>query len=508
MNLPETYLDAMRELLGEETERYLDCFSRPRVYGLRVNTAKISVEDFLRITPFHLEPIPWVENGFYYDPGDSVTKHPHYYAGLYYIQEPSAMVPASRLPVEAGDRILDLCAAPGGKSTELAARLSGSGLLVSNDISHSRALGLLKNLELFGAGNILVTSEAPDTLSGYFPEFFDKILVDAPCSGEGMFRKDPDMVKSWLEHGPEYYAPIQREILRSAVGMLKPGGMLLYSTCTFSPMENEENLRWLLEQEPDVTLCHLSTDGLFREGFLPGTLRIWPQDVKGEGHFVALLQKNGDPPADEGGTRTVPDAMKEPQRILSGSFVDRPQKTFPTALMNETKKASSGAFSSGQRNTKASSSRHGQLAGERRTQIIPEGLSEFVESLNIPLFKRGSLDIRKDKAYLLPNELGDLKGLRFLRTGLYLGDIKKNRFEPSQALAMYLKKGEFKTELNLSSGDERVKRYLKGETLELIGEETRLKGWTLVLVDGYALGFGKTQNGTLKNKYCTGWRLQ
>lgn len=439
----------MGELLGEELERYLDCFQESRVYGLRVNTAKIIVEDFLKLTPFHLTPIPWVENGFYYDPKEGVTKHPHYHAGLYYIQEPSAMVPASRLPIHCGERVLDLCAAPGGKSTELSARLNGTGLLVSNDISHSRAQGLLKNLELFGAGNILVTSEAPETLAGFFPEYFDKILVDAPCSGEGMFRKDPDMIKSWLLHGPDYYAPIQREILKSAVTMLRPGGMLLYSTCTFSPAENEENIRALLDEESDLVLCHLDTGGMFREGLLSGTLRIWPQDVKGEGHFAALLRKCGE---------------KEGQ--------------------NED-------FS----------------LKERHTPVVPEGLSEFLELLQVPILKRGTLDIRKDKVYLLPKGLKSIKGLRFLRTGLYLGDLKKNRFEPSQALAMYLNQGEFRNELNLSSSDDRVIRYLKGETLALTEQEAQKKGWILVLTDGYPLGFAKSQNGILKNKYCTGWRL-
>lgn len=438
----------MKGLLKDELDQYLACFEKPRVYGLRVNTGKISVEDFLKITPFHLTPIPWVENGFYYDPAEGVTKHPHYYAGLYYIQEPSAMVPASRLPIEAGDRVLDLCAAPGGKSTELASRLQGTGLLVSNDISHSRALGLLKNLELFGEKNILVTSESPDTLLTYFPAYFDKILVDAPCSGEGMFRKDPDMVKSWIERGPEYYAPIQREILKNAVHMLRPGGEMIYSTCTFSPVENEENLRWLLENEPDMEITKLDTKGLFREGLLPGTLRIWPQDVKGEGHFAALLKKQG-----------------------------------------------------------AACDRDLSQTDKRRTKILPEGLFEFSSLIQSALLKEGTLDIRKDKVYLLPNDFPEVKGLRFLRTGLYVGDVKKNRFEPSQALAMVLKKGDFQNEVTLSCKDERVLRYLKGETIELSSHEVSLKGWTLVLVDGYPLGFAKAQNGTLKNKYCAGWRL-
>lgn len=202
MNLPERFKTQMKQLLGSEYEAYEKSFEQPRVCGLRVNTMKISVEEFLNLTPFSLEPVPWAEDGFYYDPSQEVTKHPHYYAGLYYIQEPSAMIPASRLPVSPGERVLDLCAAPGGKATRLGAKLEGEGLLVANDVSNSRAKGLLKNLERFGIGNMLVTSETPKRLAEAFPSYFDKILIDAPCSGEGMFRRDPAMVKNWEEQGP------------------------------------------------------------------------------------------------------------------------------------------------------------------------------------------------------------------------------------------------------------------------------------------------------------------
>ena len=164
------------------------------------------------------------------------------------------MIPASRLPVEKGDFVLDLCAAPGGKATELGARLQGGGMLLANDISHSRAKGLLKNLELFGIGNVYVTSENSEKLKKAYPGFFDKILIEAPCSGEGMFRRDPAMVKDWMDKGPEYYVPIQRELLLDAADMLKPGGMLLYSTCTFSVQENEENIAFLLENRKDMQL--------------------------------------------------------------------------------------------------------------------------------------------------------------------------------------------------------------------------------------------------------------
>ena len=234
----------MKAILGEEYDDFLAGFEKPRHYGLRVNTAKITVEEFKELVPFHLTQIPWVENGFYYEEEDAPTRHPYYYAGLYYLQEPSAMAPAALLPVDPGDRVLDLCAAPGGKSTELGARLKGQGLLVSNDISNSRAKALLKNLELAGVSNLCVTSETPEKLADVFGPFFDKILVDAPCSGEGMFRKDPDLIKSWQEHGPSYYAPIQRQILSQAVRMLKPGGYLLYSTCTFAACEDEDTVHW------------------------------------------------------------------------------------------------------------------------------------------------------------------------------------------------------------------------------------------------------------------------
>ena len=251
MNLPSAFEEKMKYLLGTEYDDYLNCFDEPRHYGLRINTAKISVEDFLKISPWPLEKVPWIHNGFYYD-GENCqpAKHPYYYAGLYYLQEPSAMTPADRLPIEPGDRVLDVCAAPGGKATELGARLNGTGVLAANDLSNSRAKGLLKNIELMGIGNVLVLSEEPGKLIPYFTEYFDKILIDAPCSGEGMFRKDRKMIRAWEEHGPDYFSKIQRSIITQAAQMLRPGGMILYSTCTFSPEENEQTIEYPSEAAP------------------------------------------------------------------------------------------------------------------------------------------------------------------------------------------------------------------------------------------------------------------
>ncbi len=446
MRLPERFQASMRELLGSEFDTYEKCLDQPSAHGLRVNTGKITAEDFQKLTPFSLTKVPWVQNGFYYDCGELVTKHPHYYAGLYYVQEPSAMIPASRLPVERGDRVLDLCAAPGGKATELAARLSGTGLLVANDRSNSRAKGLLKNLELFGAGNILVTSEEPGRLLRYFPGFFDKILVDAPCSGEGMFRRDPSMIRDWEEKGPSYYAPIQREILRTAAALLAPGGQLLYSTCTFSRTEDEENVSWLLDTVPELTLRTIEGCEGFSASDLPGCVRVFPHRVRGEGHFAALFQKAG---------------VREAH--LSDGNGRKPEK-------------------------------------------LPQELLDFLKDIPSVYEKRERITLRDGRAYLMPEGLPGIKGLRFLRTGLLLGECRKNRFEPSQALAMFLKKEEYPRTLSIPASDTRLLRYLKGETLEAEGELK--KGWVLVCVDGYPLGWGKAGGGRIKNKYYPGWRIQ
>ena len=460
IKLPEKFENKMKELLQDEYDDYLQCYDEPRYYGLRVNTNKISVEDFLKIAPWPLTPVPWIPNGFYYD-GDKIqpSKHPYYFAGLYYLQEPSAMTPASRIPVEPGERVLDVCAAPGGKATELGAKLKGEGVLIANDISNSRARGLLKNLELFGIGNMMVISEEPGKLVEYFPEYFDKILIDAPCSGEGMFRKDKKMVKAWEEHGPEFFSKLQRSIITQAAAMLKPGGMILYSTCTFDPLENEKTVEYLLETCPEFKICEM--EGY--EGFCEGipkyvedhseeyrkTVRIFPHKMQGEGHYLALVKKGDD--------------------------------------------------NTERKNEKTAKPKNG-------VKKLPEELEQFLKELAWDVDK-SRLDIREERVYYMPENLPMLKGVRFLRSGLLLGEVKKNRFEPSQALAMCLKKEEYPRILDLPVSDDRVIKYLKGETLDVEDITSRKeKGWYLVCVDGYPLGFGKLANQTLKNIYLPGWR--
>lgn len=449
MKISEEFLKKMRELLGEEEYKaYLASFDEERLYGLRVNTLKIAPERFSQMVDFKIEPVPWIDNGFYYEGKDRPAKDPYYFAGLYYLQEPSAMTPASLLPITPGDNVLDLCAAPGGKSTQLGEKLKGKGLLVANDISNSRAKALLKNLELLAIENICVTSEKPKKLKETFGEFFDKILIDAPCSGEGMFRKDADMVKSYEERGPEYYCKIQKEIADQAVDMLVPGGFLLYSTCTFSVCENEDVIHYLLEQHKEMELIRLplfegASDGI---GLL-GCLRLFPHKIKGEGHFMALLKKRGG---------------KEKHSV---------------SIKNPPKEAA-----------------------------LPSELLDFLSMILKPL-NRSRILVKNDLVYYLPDPFPEHAGkLRYLRTGLFLGEIKKNRFEPGQALAMALKPEEFKQSISWEKKDDRVIRYLKGETISRKEEEGPVKGWCLVCVDGFPLGFAKGCGFTIKNKYYPGWR--
>lgn len=458
LKLSEEYLNRMRDLLGEEEfSAYLKSFDEERLYGLRVNTAKVTPEAFPELVSWDLKPVPWIPNGFYYEGTERPAKDPYYYAGLYYLQEPSAMTPAMLLPVEPGDRVLDLCGAPGGKSTELGIKLAGKGVLISNDISNSRAKALLKNLELWGISNICVTSETPDKLADVFGPWFDKILIDAPCSGEGMFRKDDDMVKSYEERGPEYYSEIQKEITDQAVRMLAPGGLLLYSTCAFSRCEDEEIICHILENHQEMELIRLPLfEGASGGTGLDGCIRLFPHKIKGEGHFISLLRKNG------GGAERTAAGSRERSRT-------EPQG--------------------------------------KKGPALPTELTDFLALMNRE-FDDSRIMIKNDSVYYLPENFVPAKELRYLRTGLLLGELKNKRFEPGQALAMTLHAEEFRQTISWKKEDDRVIRYLKGETISLTPEEGPVKGWCLVCVDGYPLGFAKGTGMALKNKYYPGWRWQ
>ena len=468
-DLPQSFLDSMKEILGEDYEAFLTGIDGQRQYGLRVNTLKMNLEEFERIAPFHLKKVPWISNGYFYEAEDAPAKHPFYSAGLYYLQEPSAMTPASRLKVQPGERVLDLCAAPGGKATELGAALQGEGLLVANDINTARARALLRNLELFGISNSFVTNEPPHVLAERFPEFFHKIMVDAPCSGEGMFRKNPAGVDSWQEKGPEYFSKLQREIIVQAADMLLPGGMMFYSTCTFSPLENEKTITHLLKERPDMEVIPMEDYEGFAEGLTSyrGEVfdescklcrRIWPHKMSGEGHFMALLHKKS-------GTQ------QQVQQTVSQSSIWWEK----CKGLNKEQKAAA---------------------------------EDFFSHVNIA-YDGKRIDVRGDNLYYLPAPKYDGRGLHFLRNGLFMGEFKKKRFEPSQPFALALHAQDFDQVLDFPADDERLSRYLRGETLDvsdLIAGEKKRKGWQLVMVAGHPLGFGKLVNNNLKNKYPAGWR--
>ncbi len=483
--LPEAFEKRMRRMLGEEEfSEYLESFHGERQYGLRINPLKITGEELMCGTSFHLSPIPWTDTGYFYDGTDQPGRHPYYAAGTYYLQEPSAMTPASRLEIQPGDRVLDLCAAPGGKATALGAALGGEGVLVANDISNSRAKALLKNLELFGIPNLLVVNEVPGNLARRFEGYFNKVLIDAPCSGEGMFRKDPAVIKTWEEDRPEYFARLQKDILKNGIHMLAEGGLLLYSTCTFAPVENEGSISWVLEQFPEMELLPIKPF----EGFAPGRpewgngdprladcVHIWPHKMRGEGHFLALLRKKVTGPAAE----RLQGECAEEESV-------RQDKKNKKLHKKSGKKAPGGAF--------------GPTREERR---ILEAF--FSDCAHAPVWDR--VEVRGDKVYQVPELPQGLEGLHFLRNGLYMGDLKKGRFEPSQQLAMTLGPDTYAGVLSLRPEDERVEKYLHGETISVEkGETEREKGWILVCVDNFSLGWGKKVSNQIKNKYWCGWR--
>ncbi|MDR2044049.1 MAG: RsmF rRNA methyltransferase first C-terminal domain-containing protein [Clostridium sp.] len=494
--LPEAFLERMRRLLGEEDPEFLSCFGQEGHRALRFNTRKgdgRAVPEPERLFPelsfsqgsrgfpenpflrensgfpegafFQARPFPpegvspqsvfrrvsWAPHGWYYPPDLQPGGHPYHAAGLYYIQEPSAMAPAGLLQAQPGTRVLDLCAAPGGKSVQLADRMKGQGVLVCNDIHPARARILSENVERMGIRNALVTNERPERLSGFFPLYFDEILVDAPCSGEGMFRKSEEARTQWSLEAVRACAKRQDGILEEAAAMLRPGGRLVYSTCTFAPLENEGTVSRFLARHAEFSVSVPPwTPGMsqgrsaWTENPAPGlehTIRLWPHKIKGEGHFMALLQKAGEP-----------ESAQATQKCR-----------------NLGKKRKDSGF---------------------RAEFLRTGLS-------------GSLLTFGGQLYLAPPEFPSLQGLKVLRPGLHLGTQKKNRFEPSHALALTLSPEDVSRHKDLAPDGETVRAYLNGQTFPAEGED----GWHLITTGGYSIGWGKLSGGVMKNHYPKGLRV-
>lgn len=452
MDLPEAFIKRMTALLGEEAIPFFETYEHPKTQGLRYNPLKLTRDQLIEKIPFPIQPVPFSKTGFFFDSEDAPGKHPYHQAGLYYIQEPSAMVAAELLEVKPGERVLDLCAAPGGKSTQLAGALQGKGLLVSNEFVSKRAKALSENIERLGVQNAVVTNESPERLATFFEGWFDRILVDAPCSGEGMFRKDPEACTYWSPEHVLECASLQATILDQAYKMLKSGGTLVYSTCTFSPEENEQTMERFIEKYSDMILVPLPHE----TGVAPGrpdwtasknpdlekTGRLWPFKVRGEGHFVAKLVKTGEA------------EVKEPKPLK-----DKLSKASKTDLETFIK-----------------------------NNLISPPSFTFVQ--------------QGQQVYGLPKDVPDFAGLKVVRLGLHLGELKKNRFEPNHAWALSLRPEEVQRVHPLSSMSDEWRRYLRGEVLPTQASD----GWTLVLIDGFSLGWGKAVKGQLKNFYPKGLR--
>ena len=444
---PELFEARMQALLGAEYAEFLASYDRPRNVGLRVNPLK--TEQVPDLSRFGLTPVPWARHGFYYDPATRPGLSPYHEAGLYYLQEPSAMAPAGLLDVQPGMKVLDLCAAPGGKTTQLAAALQGEGLLVCNEINPKRAKILARNIERLGIANALVLNEHPQKLEERFVGFFDRILVDAPCSGEGMFRKEEAAVTDWSPETVEMCARRQGEILHSAAKMLRPGGRLVYSTCTFAPQENEGAVSRFVEAHPEFSV--VKTDAPWFDPGRPAwtetpaagiehTFRLWPHKLHGEGHYAAVLEKSPDAPVEA----VRPAREKKRQSAAKSVPEDAIVKTFC--------KDNGLALPAG--------------------RLLPFGQSLF----------------------LVPEEMPELHGLKVLRPGLELGQVLKNRFEPAHAWALWLKTAKSVADFPADSPE--IAAYLRGEAIP--GDQT---GWTLLTVDGLSLGWVKGSGGILKNHF-------
>lgn len=456
MHIPEEFKKRFGELMNKaEYSDFLEALNANPFTGFRVNGLKVSLSRWNEIAPFGTGLVPWSKDGFYLDGETRPGTHPYYHAGLYYIQEPSAMFPAETLGACPGDRVLDLCAAPGGKTVKIAADMKNQGFLLSNDINPKRIKALVKNIEISGIVNAVVTNESPEKLAEEYENYFNKILLDVPCSGEGMFRKDADALKSWNRYKAGEMQQLQREIFKSAYRMLSPGGTLVYSTCTFNPEENEQNIAFFLKNYPDLFLIDIPK----KHGIEPGrpdwadgnpelekTARLWPHKIKGEGHFTALFGRAGEAACQNGSI--LSDEQGNSSRCEPGSsfrcFCDR-------MLVN-------------------------------------------------PL--DGVFHTRGGELHILPDGYEHTQKLRTVKTGLYAGTESPHGFEPSQSFIMSMEWENLKHRESFSLNDPELMRYLKGETLFRDGE----KGYIALGVDEFPLGWGKIEESGLKNLYPKGWR--
>ena len=505
LNLPEQFKTRMKEYLGVSYEAFIASYETSEVKGIRLSSffrgdgpfemGNIPLDSagdtdalgdmgsrFLDVLGTgdgliaNWQKVPWCDNGYFLNADDfneiRPGKHPLHEAGAYYIQEPSAMAPVAYMDIRPGDRVLDLCASPGGKSTQIAALLRGEGILVSNEIMPDRAKILSENIERMGVRNALVISEDPRNISDRFYGFFDKILVDAPCSGEGMFRRSETAINEWSPENVANCAKRQEWILDEAAKMLRENGTLCYSTCTFSKEENELQIVNFLERHEEFSLGEMTQFDGMRQGFAAGEyesvgVRIFPHEANCEGHYLCKLVKKRRMSGQESGCHEE-DAVNKVMPL--GGFEPELSKK-DAADLKEMYKFFDETFSE------------------------ESDFTDYIKERKITRFK--------DQVYLLPKECPKLDGLKVLRPGLHLGTILKNRFEPGHALAKCLSCYDVKRACILEPDGDEAKKYIAGETFNFDGD---LPGWYVVFAGIYPLGWGKLTNSIMKNHYPKGLR--
>lgn len=448
IQLHSEFLKEMQDMLGNEFDAFVESYNLPHKRGIRINTLKFDVNN-RELLNLPLSECEFASSGFYLNTEDGgIGNSPWHHAGAFYSQEPSAMSAVTVLGPQPGEKILDMCSAPGGKSTQIAAALKGNGLLWSNEYVRKRAQILLSNVERMGIRNCVVSNAHPDLLASKLCGFFDRVLVDAPCSGEGMFRRDSVAVAEWTPEHSATCAVRQLAILESAAECVSSGGVMVYSTCTFSFCENEDVVIAFLEKHPEFSIID-SGVSFGRAGFnrsdkfdLTLSRRIFPMDG-GEGHFVAKMKKSG-----------------ESERV---SYSSKPSK--PT----EGEKSAADLF-------------------EQCFLCEPYGkITQIGES-----------------CYILPQDMLDTRGLGVLRGGVLLGDIMRNRIEPSHALFMAAAAEDCKRVISLAPDSPELAAFLKGEEISAPDD---FKGYTAVACGDTITGFGKCSGGRLKNRYPKGLRM-
>ena len=453
--LPSEFKTKMSRLLGLEAENLFLSLEQESIKGLRVNKNKISAEDFKKLSPWPLDEIPWINHGFRVPANLPIGKHVFHRAGIYYIQEPSAMIVGEAVAAKKNEFVLDLAASPGGKSTHLASEMENTGLLVSNEINFKRQHALSENLERWGTKNSLQTQEKISYLAEIWGPIFDKVLLDAPCSGEGMFRKSLDALRMWSEANVQMCAFRQSTLISDAAKLVKPGGHLIYSTCTFSPEENEQVIATFLESNKNFEMANLVFPGIERgkTGWsnsaknMEQTIRLWPHKLYGDGHFVAKLLR-----------------------------IDGSNKKTKSAILEKVGRAKLALWE----NFLAENRIHNPVPGSR-------------------------LVLLGDKLFATPLKIPELRKLRYFKPGLLLGRIKKTRFEPAHSLAMALKDEFFDSNyLDFEPDDPELKKYLRGDLLEQ--NQIGPKGYVLITVNKYPLGWAKRSGYSLKNHLPRGLR--